>query len=257
MTSCGPGTAHGGPPRRPRGSTLWRPGPRAGRPLEPFRRACAQGLSRPQANRMNGFLPPPSTLRFASNPVQGRRSTASGRTAIEARSSFRRTWRVPPTVKIAEYGRRQPMFGFSRPADAPASAPRDGRPIAHARPPSSDVKERRRTLHSGDVSRRMHDCVIDGGSHAAIVALAGGWLHGWSWLDPVMGIVGAGRLPRRGRRAQAVAGRVGVSDAACRRRGVEGHRGNRVFSLGAGVAHVGDQHAAVGWPRKSPRITCR
>lgn len=25
----------------------------------------------------------------------------------------------------------------------------------------------------------------------AIVALAGGWLYGWSWLDPVMGIVGA------------------------------------------------------------------
>lgn len=26
----------------------------------------------------------------------------------------------------------------------------------------------------------------------AIVALAGGWMYGWSWLDPVMGIVGAG-----------------------------------------------------------------
>lgn len=26
----------------------------------------------------------------------------------------------------------------------------------------------------------------------AIVALGGGWLYGWSWLDPVMGIVGAG-----------------------------------------------------------------
>lgn len=26
----------------------------------------------------------------------------------------------------------------------------------------------------------------------AIVALAGGWLYGWAWLDPVMGIVGAG-----------------------------------------------------------------
>lgn len=25
----------------------------------------------------------------------------------------------------------------------------------------------------------------------AIMALAGGWLYGWSWLDPVMGIVGA------------------------------------------------------------------
>jgi cation diffusion facilitator family transporter len=26
----------------------------------------------------------------------------------------------------------------------------------------------------------------------AIVALSGGWLYGWSWLDPAMGIVGAG-----------------------------------------------------------------
>ncbi len=25
----------------------------------------------------------------------------------------------------------------------------------------------------------------------AIIALAGGWMYGWSWLDPVMGIVGA------------------------------------------------------------------
>ncbi|PZP33878.1 MAG: cation transporter [Roseateles depolymerans] len=28
-------------------------------------------------------------------------------------------------------------------------------------------------------------------SVAALVALAGGWLYGWSWLDPVMGIIGA------------------------------------------------------------------
>jgi Co/Zn/Cd efflux system component len=28
-------------------------------------------------------------------------------------------------------------------------------------------------------------------SVAAIGALAGGWLLGWSWLDPVMGIIGA------------------------------------------------------------------
>lgn len=28
-------------------------------------------------------------------------------------------------------------------------------------------------------------------SALAIIALAGGWLYGWSWLDPVMGIVGA------------------------------------------------------------------
>ena len=28
----------------------------------------------------------------------------------------------------------------------------------------------------------------------AIVALAGGWLYGWAWLDPVIGIVGAGLI---------------------------------------------------------------
>ena len=28
----------------------------------------------------------------------------------------------------------------------------------------------------------------------AVVALAGGWLYGWVWLDPVMGIVGAGLI---------------------------------------------------------------
>jgi Co/Zn/Cd efflux system component len=26
----------------------------------------------------------------------------------------------------------------------------------------------------------------------ALVALAGGWWYGWSWLDPLMGIVGGG-----------------------------------------------------------------
>lgn len=28
----------------------------------------------------------------------------------------------------------------------------------------------------------------------AIVALAGGWLYGWVWLDPIMGVVGAGLI---------------------------------------------------------------
>ena len=28
----------------------------------------------------------------------------------------------------------------------------------------------------------------------AIIALAGGWLYGWAWLDPLMGIVGAGLI---------------------------------------------------------------
>ena len=31
-------------------------------------------------------------------------------------------------------------------------------------------------------------------SGLAIIALAGGWLYGWAWLDPVMGIAGAGLI---------------------------------------------------------------
>lgn len=33
--------------------------------------------------------------------------------------------------------------------------------------------------------------IVAATSVLAIVALAGGWFYGWSWLDPVMGIVGA------------------------------------------------------------------
>ena len=40
-------------------------------------------------------------------------------------------------------------------------------------------------------SAYMHVIADAATSVLAIVALAGGWLYGWSWLDPVMGIVGA------------------------------------------------------------------
>jgi cation diffusion facilitator family transporter len=40
-------------------------------------------------------------------------------------------------------------------------------------------------------SAYMHVLADTATSVAAIAALAGGWLLGWSWLDPVMGIVGA------------------------------------------------------------------
>lgn len=42
----------------------------------------------------------------------------------------------------------------------------------------------------------------------AIVALAGGWLYGWSWLDPVMGIIGAGLIVIWARGLIADAGKV-------------------------------------------------
>ena len=37
----------------------------------------------------------------------------------------------------------------------------------------------------------MHVIADAATSVLAIVALLGGWLYGWSWLDPLMGIVGA------------------------------------------------------------------
>jgi cation diffusion facilitator family transporter len=42
----------------------------------------------------------------------------------------------------------------------------------------------------------------------AIVALAGGWLYGWSWLDPVMGIAGAVLVGTWARRLIIETGRV-------------------------------------------------
>jgi cation diffusion facilitator family transporter len=48
--------------------------------------------------------------------------------------------------------------------------------------------------HHHDLNLRsayLHVIADAATSVAAITALAGGWLFGWSWLDPVMGIVGA------------------------------------------------------------------
>jgi len=42
----------------------------------------------------------------------------------------------------------------------------------------------------------------------AIIALAGGWLYGWSWLDPVMGIVGAGLVALWAKKLLTETGRV-------------------------------------------------
>ena len=56
--------------------------------------------------------------------------------------------------------------------------------------------------HQGDDAHHHHDLNLKSAylhvladaatSVLAIVALGGGWLYGWSWLDPVMGIAGAG-----------------------------------------------------------------
>jgi cation diffusion facilitator family transporter len=49
--------------------------------------------------------------------------------------------------------------------------------------------------HSHDLNLKsayIHVIADAATSVLAIIALAGGWIYGWSWLDPVMGIVGAG-----------------------------------------------------------------
>ena len=58
--------------------------------------------------------------------------------------------------------------------------------------------------HHDDHERHHHDLNLKSAylhviadaatSVLAVVALAGGWLYGWAWLDPVMGIVGAGLI---------------------------------------------------------------
>jgi cation diffusion facilitator family transporter len=55
--------------------------------------------------------------------------------------------------------------------------------------------------HNHDLHRHHHDLNLKSAyihvitdaatSVLAVAALAGGWLYGWAWLDPVMGIVGA------------------------------------------------------------------
>ncbi len=49
-------------------------------------------------------------------------------------------------------------------------------------------------VHNADLNLRsayVHVLADAATSVLAIVALAGGWMYGWAWLDPVMGIVGA------------------------------------------------------------------
>jgi len=51
--------------------------------------------------------------------------------------------------------------------------------------------------HAHDLNLRsayLHVAGDAATSVLAMVALAGGWLYGWSWLDPIMGIVGAGLI---------------------------------------------------------------
>ncbi|HRP97343.1 MAG TPA: CDF family Co(II)/Ni(II) efflux transporter DmeF [Rhodocyclaceae bacterium] len=64
----------------------------------------------------------------------------------------------------------------------------------HADSHSHDHGHHAGHAHRHDLNLRsayLHVMADAATSVLAIVALAGGWLYGWAWLDPVMGIVGA------------------------------------------------------------------
>lgn len=65
---------------------------------------------------------------------------------------------------------------------------------AHHNPLHGDEHEEHSHHHHHDLNLKsayMHVIADAATSVMAIIALAGGWLYGWLWLDPVMGIVGA------------------------------------------------------------------
>lgn len=65
---------------------------------------------------------------------------------------------------------------------------------AHHEHNHSDGHEKHSHDHHHDLNLKsayLHVIADAATSVLAIVALVGGWLYGWSWLDPVMGIVGA------------------------------------------------------------------
>ena len=60
--------------------------------------------------------------------------------------------------------------------------------------PGADAHHDHAGHHHHDLNLRsayLHVLADAATSVLAIVALAGGWMYGWSWLDPAMGIVGA------------------------------------------------------------------
>ncbi len=75
----------------------------------------------------------------------------------------------------------------------------------------------------------------------AIVALAGGWLYGWSWLDPAMGIVGAALVALWARNLLRDTGKV-LLDREMDHPVVEEIRAAVETAPGAGPHHVADLH---------------
>lgn len=75
----------------------------------------------------------------------------------------------------------------------------------------------------------------------AIVALAGGWLYGWSWLDPAMGIIGAGLIVIWARGLMADTGKV-LLDREMDHRVVEEIREVIAKDFSDGSATLADLH---------------
>ena len=75
----------------------------------------------------------------------------------------------------------------------------------------------------------------------AIVALAGGWLYGWSWLDPAMGIVGAALVALWARNLLRDTGKV-LLDREMDHPVVEEIRAAVETGPGPGPHHVADLH---------------
>jgi cation diffusion facilitator family transporter len=65
-------------------------------------------------------------------------------------------------------------------------------PHGHSHHQNASPKESQTVHHDLNLKSAYFHVIADAATSVlAIVALAGGWFYGWSWLDPVMGLLGA------------------------------------------------------------------
>ena len=105
--------------------------------------------------------------------------------------------------------------------------------------------------HHGDDDRHHHDLNLKSAyvhviadaatSVLAIAALLGGWLYGWSWLDPTMGLVGAVLVAVWAKNLLKDTGRV-LLDREMDHPVVEEIREAVVTNSKAGMARIADLH---------------